>query len=61
MIALKEDNAQAHEEIAVTEKSLLEKEFELREVEDEKNIRSQDQKVNYMLDELKKRSKGFLG
>ena len=37
------------------EKQLLEKEFELKEVETEKNIRSQDSKINQMLEELKKR------
>lgn len=43
------------------EKALLEKEFELKEVENEKQIRSQDTKVSQALEELKKRCKGYLG
>jgi hypothetical protein len=39
----------------MVEKQLLEKEFELKEIEAEKNIRSQDAKLNTLLDELKKR------
>lgn len=43
------------------EKALLEKEFELKEIENEKQIRSQDTKVNQALEELKKRNRGYLG
>jgi chromosome segregation ATPase len=39
---VQESNEEAIAEISVYEKSLLEKEFELREVENEKQIRSQD-------------------
>lgn len=58
---VEESNAQAIAEISHYEKSLLEKEFELREIENEKQIRSQDQKVSQILDELKKRCRGYLG
>ena len=40
---------------------MLEKEFELKEIEAEKNIRSQDAKLVQILDELKKRQRGYLG
>ena len=40
---------------------MLEKEMEMKEVEQEKNIRSQDAKLNQVLEELKKRQKGYLG
>lgn len=40
---------------------ILEKEFELKEIENEKQIRTQDAKINQTLEELKKRCKGYLG
>ena len=49
------------QEKGIKEKALLEKEFELKEIENEKQIRSQDTKVNQALDELKKRCKGYQG
>ena len=48
-------------ERAKKEKELLEKEFELKEVENEKHIRSQDTQTSQALEELKKRCKGYLG
>ena len=39
----------------------MEKEFELKEVEKEKQVRSQDAKLMQILEELKKRCKGYLG
>lgn len=43
------------------ERSILEKEFELKQIESEKNIRADDAKLNQILDELKKRCRGYLG
>ncbi len=43
------------------EKALLEKEYEMKDIEAEKAIRSQDAKVNQILEELKKRCKGYFG
>ncbi len=43
------------------EKALLEKEFELKDIENEKQIRSQDARLTQTLEELKKRCKGYLG
>lgn len=40
---------------------MLEKEFEMKEIEIEKQIRSQDAKTKQTLDELAKRCKGYLG
>lgn len=58
---VKELNAEAIVEIQMIEKQLLEKEFELKEIEAEKNIRSQDAKFSLLMEELKKRQRGFLG
>lgn len=49
------------EAIKRVEGQLLEKEFELREIENDKQIRSQDAKLIQILDELKKRCRGYLG
>lgn len=57
----KENNKGAKEQIQSTESALLEKEFELKEVEMDKQIRTQDAKLMHILDELKKRCKGYLG
>ena len=48
-------------EVLKVEKLLLEKEFEIKDIENEKHIRSQDAKTNQILEELKKRQKGYLG
>jgi hypothetical protein len=48
-------------ERAKKEKELLEKEFELKEIETEKQIRSQDTQTSQALEELKKRCKGYQG
>lgn len=57
----KEANSEAVSKIQVNEKNLLEKEFELKEIENEKNVRSQDALLLQILDELKKRCRGYLG
>lgn len=49
------------ENIGKIEKQLLEKEFELKEIENEQNIRDHDSKTAQVLEELKKRCKGYLG
>lgn len=49
------------EEIKRVEAQLLDKEFELREIENDKQIRTQDAKLIQILDELKKRCRGYLG
>ena len=58
---LKKDHEARKAERTLREKALIEKEFELREIENEKHVRSQDTKVNQALEELKKRCKGYLG
>jgi len=40
---------------------MLEKEFALKEIEIDKQLRSQDARLQQILDELKKRCKGYLG
>lgn len=44
-----------------SEVQLLETEFELKEVEINKHVRSEDARLNEMLDELKRKCKGYLG
>lgn len=58
---LKEEQSKKKEEVQALERALLEKDFELKEIENEKAIRKQDQQVNQTLEELKKRCKGYLG
>jgi len=43
---MKEETLSKRNEVQTLEKALLEKEFELREIENEKAIRSQDAKLN---------------
>ena len=58
---IKKEQEGKKQERAIKEKALLEKEIELKEIENEKQIRSNDTKVNQALEELKKRNKGYLG
>ena len=59
--SLKNSQVEQRSQINEVEKSLLEKEFELRELESEKNIKSQDVKLSQALKELKSRCRGYLG
>jgi len=54
-------NQEQKEELQRCEREMLEKEFALKEIEINKQIRSQDAKLQQILDELKKRCKGYLG
>ena len=56
-----QNNKGTKEQIQRTESALLEKEFELKEVEMDKQLRTQDAKLMQVLDELKKRCRGYLG
>eukprot|EP00347_Sterkiella_histriomuscorum_P000387 403376057 len=49
------------DKVKTLEKQLLEKEYELKDIENERNIKSQDQKLSQTLEELKNRCKGYLG
>ena len=51
----------AKELVSELESQLLEKEYELREVELDSQMRAQDAKLAQVLDELKKRCRGYLG
>ena len=59
--SLKKDQESRKVQRAKKEKDLLEKEFELKEIEMEKQIRSQDTQTSQALEELKKRCKGYQG
>jgi septal ring factor EnvC (AmiA/AmiB activator) len=48
-------------EVQNIESQLLETEFELKEVEISKQVRAEDARLNEILDELKKRCRGYLG
>ena len=58
---LKDSQASLREERKQLEKALLGKEYELKDLENEKHVRSQDAKLAQTLEELKKRCKGYLG
>ena len=49
------------QKIAAVEKDLLEMQFELTELESEKNVKTQDAKVQQILKELKGRCRGYYG
>ncbi|CDW87992.1 structural maintenance of chromosomes 1 [Stylonychia lemnae] len=58
---LKDQQVNNKDSIKVLEKTLLEKEYELKDFENEKQLKSQDVKLSQILEELKKRCKGYLG
>ena len=61
LTALKAQNEAKVREVQAVEKALLEKEFELSEVEAEKQVKSADAKLLQTLKELKQRCRGYKG